>query len=185
MSEKAELNDEVQRLEHLVMQLELETDTIGEYISLYHHQRDQLKAKFEHKDQEIAALTADKTRIQGQVRELQRLMSSLVHERQALQEQLNSQSSLANQVIIPQTQNGSEDSESSSEEEEHPLKEEIGHVTMPATPVDSRERQIFEILQELGRSSRSSGNVCTYDPSVGRVSFFPFTGSCGKEVLVL
>ncbi|XP_062515860.1 golgin subfamily A member 2-like isoform X2 [Corticium candelabrum] len=80
MKEKAELKNEAQRLEHLMMHLELETDTIGEYISLYHQQRDQLKTKFKQKDELIAALTADKTRIQAQVRELQQLMISLVNE---------------------------------------------------------------------------------------------------------
>ena len=112
-------------------------------------------------------------------------MSGLVNERQALHERLTDQGGLANQLTLSQTQNGSEDSESSSEDEEHSLTEESGHVMTSSTPVDSRERQIFELLQKLGRSSRSSGNVYTYDPPVGRVSFFPFTGSCGKEVLVL
>ncbi|XP_062515535.1 golgin subfamily A member 2-like [Corticium candelabrum] len=185
MREKAELKDEAQRLEHLVMQLELETDTIGEYISLYHQQRDQLKTKFEQKDELIAALTADKTRIQTQVRELQQLMILLVNEKQDSRIHVPNDSEGNTRMLTPSlVHDGSEASESSLEDEGDVFGEESGHVTS-LSPVEFRERQIFDLLQELGRSSRPSGNIYTYDPSVGRVTFFPFTGSCGKEVLVL
>lgn len=39
MEELASLNDEKQRLEHLVLQLQGETETIGEYVALYQRQR--------------------------------------------------------------------------------------------------------------------------------------------------
>ena len=79
---------------------------------------------------------------------------------------------------------GSEARDGSLEDEGDAFGEESGHVTS-LSPVEFRERQIFDLLQELGRSSRPLGNICTYDASVGRMTFFPFTGSCGKEVLVL
>lgn len=45
MQEIADLSDEKQRLEHLVLQLQSETETIGEYVALYQHQRMILKQK--------------------------------------------------------------------------------------------------------------------------------------------
>lgn len=53
MQEIADLEDEKQRLEHLVMQLQDETETIGEYVTLYQHQRGILKQRALERDMQV------------------------------------------------------------------------------------------------------------------------------------
>ena len=119
------------------------------------------------------------------MRELQQLMISLVNEKQDSRIHVPNGSEGNTRMLTPSlVHDGSEASESSLEDEGNAFGEESGHVTS-LSPVEFRERQIVDLLQELGRSSRPSGNIYTYDALVGRVTFFPFTGSCGKEVLVL
>lgn len=60
MHEKAELEDRLQESEHRLTQLEGETETIGEYITLYQTQREALKAKFLEKDRLIQQLLQEK-----------------------------------------------------------------------------------------------------------------------------
>ena len=60
MHEKAELEDQLQESEHRLTQLEGETETIGEYITLYQTQREALKAKFLEKDRLIQQLLQEK-----------------------------------------------------------------------------------------------------------------------------
>ena len=48
MEDYVNLTDEKQRLEHLVQQLQCETDTIGEYITLYGEQKVKLDCKVEY-----------------------------------------------------------------------------------------------------------------------------------------
>lgn len=60
MHDKAELEERLQESEHRIIQLEGETETIGEYISLYQTQREALKIKFMEKDRLIQQLLEDK-----------------------------------------------------------------------------------------------------------------------------
>lgn len=53
MQEIADLEDEKQRLEHLVLQLQDETETIGEYVTLYQHQRGVLKQRALERDAQV------------------------------------------------------------------------------------------------------------------------------------
>lgn len=64
MDGKAQLSDRIDQLEHVNMQLENETETIGEYIALYQTQRQALKAKFSEKDQIITQLSNEHGRMQ-------------------------------------------------------------------------------------------------------------------------
>lgn len=50
MRNKAELLDKSELLEYENMQLQAESETINEYISLYHHQRSLMKVRAEEKD---------------------------------------------------------------------------------------------------------------------------------------
>ena len=74
MRQNAELEDKASRLEHVVAQLEGETETIGDYITLYHAQRKSLKTRSEEKDAQIVALVREKQFMQERVNELQRLI---------------------------------------------------------------------------------------------------------------
>nr|KAG5712114.1 hypothetical protein BaRGS_020840 [Batillaria attramentaria] len=84
MRDKAELSDKADQLEHLVVQLQGETDTIGEYISLYHHQRALLQQREQHKNEYIAQLASDREHLQDKLGELQALVMQLLGERNML-----------------------------------------------------------------------------------------------------
>lgn len=64
MDQKVQLSDRIEHLEHTNVQLESETETIGEYITLYQNQRSALKKKFEEKDQVIHQISAEHSRMQ-------------------------------------------------------------------------------------------------------------------------
>ncbi|GFO02133.1 golgin subfamily a member 2 [Plakobranchus ocellatus] len=84
MQDKAELSDKADQLEHLVLQLQGETDTIGEYISLYHHQRALLQQRETQKNDYIAQLARDREQLQDKLGELQALVMQLLGERNML-----------------------------------------------------------------------------------------------------
>ena len=78
MSEIADLNDEKQRLEHLVMQLQGETETVGEYIALYHTQRKLLKQREIEKDIQLQMLAADREDMKNKLMQLNKLVEQLL-----------------------------------------------------------------------------------------------------------
>ncbi|GLH09745.1 Golgin subfamily A member 2 [Gryllus bimaculatus] len=80
MEEVAELSDEKQRLEHLVLQLQGETETIGEYIALYQMQRSILRQRAQEKDEQLARLARDREEVKIKLNELNRLIGQLVAE---------------------------------------------------------------------------------------------------------
>ncbi|XP_065077850.1 golgin subfamily A member 2 [Ochlerotatus camptorhynchus] len=81
MLEVAELTDEKQRLEHLVMQLQGETETIGEYITLYQQQRRMLKQKDMERDLQLEQLAHDREMMKLKLKELNYLVHQLVIEK--------------------------------------------------------------------------------------------------------
>ncbi|XP_064650352.1 golgin subfamily A member 2-like isoform X2 [Lineus longissimus] len=84
IGDKADLKDENEQLEHLVMQLQGETDTIGEYISLYQHQRQLLLQREQQKEEYIGSLARDREEMQGKLGQLQVLVMQLLQERSML-----------------------------------------------------------------------------------------------------
>ena len=64
MHENAELKDRTQHLEHVIQQLQSETETIGDYIYLYQQQREQLQRRYQEKDDYITQLTQDRFNLQ-------------------------------------------------------------------------------------------------------------------------
>ncbi|XP_013386833.1 golgin subfamily A member 2 isoform X2 [Lingula anatina] len=98
MRAKAELIDRNEQLEHLTMQLEGETETIGEYVSLYQHQRAALRQKQEEKEAYIQRLSLDREEMRNKLGELQALVVQLMQERNMLQTYHS-----ANQTPSPQT----------------------------------------------------------------------------------
>ncbi|XP_019855340.1 PREDICTED: golgin subfamily A member 2-like [Amphimedon queenslandica] len=77
MHDKAELEDRLQESEHRIVQLEGETETIGEYVALYQTQREALKIKFAEKDRLIEQLTQEKAMLELRFREVQSLVKQL------------------------------------------------------------------------------------------------------------
>jgi hypothetical protein len=68
MRDNADLQDRTQQLEHLILQLQSETDTIGDYISLYQQQRQHLHRRYQEKDDYIKHLTHDRLGLQVNIK---------------------------------------------------------------------------------------------------------------------
>lgn len=78
MLEVAELTEEKQRLEHVVTQLQFETETIGEYITLYQNQRRLLKQKEHERDIQLKNLAADRELMNEKLCQLNGLIEKFV-----------------------------------------------------------------------------------------------------------
>jgi golgin subfamily A member 2 len=78
MLEVADLTEEKQRLEHVVTQLQFETETIGEYITLYQYQRRLLKQKEHERDVQLKHLAADREKMNQKLMQLNGLIEKFV-----------------------------------------------------------------------------------------------------------
>ncbi|KAG5670954.1 hypothetical protein PVAND_001183 [Polypedilum vanderplanki] len=78
MLEVAELTEEKQRLEHVVTQLQFETETIGEYITLYQNQRRLLKQKEHERDIQLKNLASDRELMQKKLVQLNSLIEKFL-----------------------------------------------------------------------------------------------------------
>lgn len=78
MLEVADLQEEKQRLEHVVTQLQFETETIGEYITLYQYQRRLLKQKEHERDIQLKNLAADREKMNQKLLQLNSLIEKFV-----------------------------------------------------------------------------------------------------------
>lgn len=78
MSEIADLTEEKHRLEHLVMQLQGETETIGEYIALYQNQRRLLKQREVEKDVQVLQIIQDREEMKDKLHQLNKLVEQLL-----------------------------------------------------------------------------------------------------------
>lgn len=70
MGEVADLSDEKHRLEHIILQLQNETDTICEYVALYQQQRSLLKKRDEERSAQIKLFQIECDRLKCQLEEL-------------------------------------------------------------------------------------------------------------------
>ncbi|XP_055855386.1 golgin subfamily A member 2 [Episyrphus balteatus] len=77
MAQTAELTEEKQRLEHLVLQLQGETETIGEYIALYQTQRRILKQREYEKAAQLQLLLGEREEMREKITTLNKLVSNL------------------------------------------------------------------------------------------------------------
>lgn len=94
MQDIADLKEEKQNLEHLVLQLQGETETIGEYVALYHHQRMILKQRAFEKDQQLKQLTNDREYLKTKLERLDDLIRKLVDEKNIMVESFSQQSDI-------------------------------------------------------------------------------------------
>lgn len=81
MDEIAELTEEKHRLEHLVIQLQGETETIGEYIALYQGQRKLLRQREIEKDIQVQKITADREEMKEKLQKLNALVEQMLSQR--------------------------------------------------------------------------------------------------------
>ncbi|KAF5291717.1 hypothetical protein FQR65_LT11410 [Abscondita terminalis] len=84
MADIANLTEEKHRLEHIVTQLQGETETIGEYIALYQHQRGILQQKTQEKDNQLKRLAFDRENVKKKLDTLNELVQKLVFEKGVL-----------------------------------------------------------------------------------------------------
>ncbi|XP_075557591.1 golgin subfamily A member 2-like isoform X2 [Dermacentor variabilis] len=82
MDQIADLSDQKQQLEHLVTQLQGETDTIADYIALYQVQRGIMRKRAAEKDDYISQLAKDREDLKAKLAELQCLIVRLLEDRQ-------------------------------------------------------------------------------------------------------
>lgn len=77
ISQVADLTEEKHSLEHLVLQLQGETETIGEYIALYQTQRRMLKQREYEKATQMRLLKAEREQLREKINALNTLVGSL------------------------------------------------------------------------------------------------------------
>lgn len=75
MKEVADLSDEKHRLEHIIMQLQSETDTICEYVALYQQQRGILKKREEERKEQLKLFEMERDKMKSQLEDLGHLVS--------------------------------------------------------------------------------------------------------------
>ncbi|XP_046961788.1 golgin subfamily A member 2-like [Vanessa cardui] len=74
MDEVANLSDEKHRLEHIILQLQNETDTICEYVALYQQQRSLLKKREEERSNQLKIFQAECDKLKRHLEELSELL---------------------------------------------------------------------------------------------------------------
>ncbi|XP_058979726.1 golgin subfamily A member 2-like [Musca domestica] len=106
MGQVADLTEEKQRLEHLVMQLQSETETIGEYIALYQTQRRILKQREYEKAAQTALLQEERQQMRERLTMLNNLVNSLGMEIPLTQQQHQLHQQLNEALAESATQDG-------------------------------------------------------------------------------
>ncbi|XP_064078136.1 golgin subfamily A member 2-like [Macrobrachium nipponense] len=88
MDKVAELSDEKQNLEHIIQQLQVENDSIGDYITIYQFQRGVMKQQARERELELSSLKHEREEMKIKLATLQELMASLAQEKGHDQQQL-------------------------------------------------------------------------------------------------
>ncbi|VDO97693.1 unnamed protein product [Heligmosomoides polygyrus] len=78
MDSNAELRETLDSLEHINLQLQLENDTIADHVILYQHQRRLIRERLRAKDEQLAAMEADRLRTLDRCKELQRVLMDVL-----------------------------------------------------------------------------------------------------------
>ena len=76
MQRIADLTSEKEQLEHIVVRLQDETDTVGEYITIYQYQRAQQKAQLNEKEQQLHSVAKDREDLKEKLAQLQGLLKN-------------------------------------------------------------------------------------------------------------
>ncbi|XP_063838846.1 golgin subfamily A member 2-like [Ostrinia nubilalis] len=82
MGEVADLSDEKHNLEHIILQLQNETDTICEYVALYQQQRSLLKKRDEERNAQIKLFQIECDRLKTQLEELSRIILKFAEDKE-------------------------------------------------------------------------------------------------------
>ncbi|XP_018567550.1 golgin subfamily A member 2 [Anoplophora glabripennis] len=149
MQDIVELKEEKQSLEHLVLQLQGETETIGEYVALYHHQRMILKQRALEKDQQLKQITNDREYLKTKLQNLDSLIRKLVNKNTAAKPP-SPQSDINDQLGISEYEHPSE-KHSEMHEEISKIDEEI--VIQSNDQTSKIADKIIDLLAEIKSSN--------------------------------
>ncbi|XP_004522929.1 golgin subfamily A member 2 [Ceratitis capitata] len=169
MSQVADLTDEKQRLEHLVLQLQGETETIGEYITLYQTQRRMLKQREYEKAAQMQLLQREREQLRERIAILNNLVHSLStdlpHSTHRLPENFNTTLNTDNNAEA----NINADTQpliavaSEAQEDQHLDQQQLAHSNAQQTANESRQilTKIQNIITEINENSQHIPDVAT------------------------
>ncbi|CAF0852723.1 unnamed protein product [Rotaria sordida] len=174
MRDNADLQDRAQQLEHLILQLQSETDTIGDYISLYQQQRQQLHRRYQEKDDYIKQLTHDRLGLQRKLSELETLLmrglnkpsTDVTDQQKSIQNETNSlnQQPTVDENEWPELVDNILSTSATSEQTIPLYNDKITIATSPSLPSlsnfdEETKIRILTLLKELGESNNSSSKT--------------------------
>lgn len=84
MGEVADLSDEKHRLEHIILQLQNETDTICEYVALYQQQRSLLKRRDEERSAQLKVFQQECGKLKCELEELSGILARFADDKELL-----------------------------------------------------------------------------------------------------
>lgn len=213
MNEKASLIERIQELEHVTIQLSHETETIGEYITLYQTQRNALKSYYKDREKIIAQLSSEKANMQDKMNQLQELVKRMLEERKELRIQQHQLQNVINsrmvahehEAVISGTQHDDDvvvpraelslESETNSQSwddtdvsKSSSVDETENELNLLQNEVeldqnDGTARQILQILEQLG-PTEDGAHKGGMSPDLLSREFLPCR-SCGGRVLRL
>ncbi|XP_063983451.1 golgin subfamily A member 2 [Diachasmimorpha longicaudata] len=166
MEKVAELTDEKQKLEHLVLQLQGETETIGEYITLYQKQRAILQKKAQEKEQMFRQLVEQRNQQQVQLHQLKVLVAELLKS----QTGLNSENHLPEEPL-PEGQEHTHEEETNREKASEDPKPEGSTIDLK----NDTASKILDLLTEI----KDCKDTCSIEPN-----FHPCLWCSGKLITV-
>lgn len=156
MDKIATLSSDKEQLEHLVLRLQEETETVHDYIIMYQHQRQQQKLRIQEKDEQLQQLSKDRANLQSKIAALGSLVGSLVK---------------------PGAENTAEASSEAEEVTEMPRTEAGGVVGGTAK---IHQDQIYQLLSEIESDSDSIvSSMGSFEPW-----FWAKEGSAGKSKII-
>ncbi|XP_053551453.1 golgin subfamily A member 2 [Bombina bombina] len=177
MQERVELKERVEELECRCIQLSGETDTIGEYITLYQRQRAILKQRHTEKEEYISRLAQDKEEMKSKLLELQSLVMRLVAERNQLYgryaqatnrpKEVGTESSKEVPMELGASENGGLEEISLAEDTEEDKNKMTSHAIplQKANPEDPTAEQIMQLLREIQNPQERPGSHL-HNPSI-------------------
>uniref|UniRef100_A0A336MP12 CSON004718 protein n=1 Tax=Culicoides sonorensis TaxID=179676 RepID=A0A336MP12_CULSO len=160
MNQMAELSEEKQNLEHLVTQLQFETETIGEYITLYQNQRRQLKQKDLERDNQLRKLAIDRENMRQKLLELNVLIEQLLLEKKRNRPLSVSSESGESQPVLTNGNSSPKTSLNNSNEEDSVSSStlEIKTLVDKTSKMKSKETasKILELLSDIQTANQTS-----------------------------
>ena len=148
MEKLAELSSDKEQLEHLVERLQEETDTIGDYVIMYQHQRKQQRIKIQEKEQEVCLsnvlLTMPTILFQAKDIITHFQVAQLAQDRADLQGKLTQLEQMVKRMVVKE-----EVQEATEAMVEEQVKEDCQH-----------KEKILELLSEIGTDSNQIVAKC-------------------------